>query len=268
MAGKKLPFNPNGAILWMGPSPVDGKPVVAIVTGIKNSSSNRKTGKLWQTWIIRADVSPTEAIKSGEDESICDQCPHRGRLVQRYNRRIRRWVAKMVRTCYVNVGQAPRQVYECFIAGRYLWWGDPRLEIPDSIPGLRIGSYGDPTIVPVEVWDDLVARTNPEVQTGYSHRWRVSPEYRHLCMASADTAEDVVESNAQGWRSFFVAPDGAEVGKGAINCPSDPTRPGTHVSCADCGQCNGSGGKFTRNIFIRPHGPAKAFVTLPVLATA
>lgn len=263
MAGKKLPFNPNGAILWMGPSPVDGKPVVAIVTGLTSGSDNRKTGSMVQTWIIRADVCPTVAIKSGEDVSICDQCPHRGRDVVG-----RRGAVRRVRTCYVNVGQAPRQVFECFRNGRYLMWGDPRLKLAPRYRGVRIGSYGDPTVVPVAVWDDLVATLAPDVQTGYSHRWRVSPEYRHLCMASADSPQDVADATEQGWRSFFVAPDGAEVGKGAINCPSDPTRPGTHVSCADCGQCSGSGGKFTRNIYIRPHGPAKAFVTLPVLATA
>lgn len=263
---RKLSHNPNGAILWIGESPIDGAPVVCIVTGLKNGSGNRKTGAMVQTWIIRADVSPTEAVKTGADVSICDQCPHRGREVKRYNRRTRRFVAKMVRTCYVNVGQAPRQVYECFRAGRYLMWGDPRLKLAPRYHGLRIGSYGDPTIVPLPVWHDLLAVLNPEVQTGYTHRWRVSAEYRHLCMASADTAEDVAEAGESGWRSFFVAPKGADLEHGAINCPSDPTRTGKLVSCADCGQCSGSGGKYRRNIYIRPHGPAKAFVTLPVVA--
>ena len=68
---------PNGYILYRGPSAIDGKPIMVIATGFANKSSNGKTGDMIQTWIIREDIAPNEAIKSGEDESICGQCIHR-----------------------------------------------------------------------------------------------------------------------------------------------------------------------------------------------
>ena len=51
----------NGVILYEGPSLLDGEPIVAILTGLRSSSCNRKTGAMLQTWIMRADVSPAEA---------------------------------------------------------------------------------------------------------------------------------------------------------------------------------------------------------------
>ena len=47
-------------VLYEGPSLLDGEPIVAILTGLRSSSGNRKTGAMLQTWILRADVSPAE----------------------------------------------------------------------------------------------------------------------------------------------------------------------------------------------------------------
>ena len=64
----------NG-IIYNGPSLLDGKPIVAIAT---YSDRNSKTGKVLQTYIIRSDISPLNASKSGEDFSICGDCKFRG----------------------------------------------------------------------------------------------------------------------------------------------------------------------------------------------
>lgn len=100
----------NGAILWEGESAIDGAPIQVIATGLKSASTNTKTGALIQTWILRRDVSPVEAIHSGADRSICGDCPHRGRVENGRNRG---------RSCYVTVFQAPRNVWDTARRGRY-----------------------------------------------------------------------------------------------------------------------------------------------------
>ena len=65
----------NKGIIYKGPSLLDGKPIVAIAT---YSDRNTKTGKVLQTYIIRSDISPLEASKTGEDFSICGDCKLRG----------------------------------------------------------------------------------------------------------------------------------------------------------------------------------------------
>jgi hypothetical protein len=72
----------NGVILYEGPSVIDGAPIVAIATGFKSPSSNDKTGTMIQVWILRADIAPHEAQKTGADESICGDCPMRPLLVK------------------------------------------------------------------------------------------------------------------------------------------------------------------------------------------
>jgi len=93
---------PNGMVIYRGPSQIDGAPIIAIATGLAKGSRNAKTGGgLIQTWIIREDVSPADAVHSGADASVCGACPHRGEIVDRRNKG---------RSCYVNVFQAPQNL--------------------------------------------------------------------------------------------------------------------------------------------------------------
>lgn len=67
-------------IILEGPPPIDGAPIVAILNGATGrSSANRKTGAMAQLWIIRADISPVDAIHTGEDASVCAPSPLVGR---------------------------------------------------------------------------------------------------------------------------------------------------------------------------------------------
>ena len=66
-----------GYIAYEGPSEIDGKPIVVIVNKL-DGSDNAKTGAdLVQTFIIRSDVPPTEALKSGDDEIGRASCRER-----------------------------------------------------------------------------------------------------------------------------------------------------------------------------------------------
>jgi len=247
--------NTNGIVWWSGPSALDGAPIALVVVGLKEST-NRKTGNMVQTYIIRTDMHPMGAVLSGADASICGGCPHRYRVHPDGKRR---------RTCYVNIGKGVAAVYGCLTRGGYLQPDARGMGYLAKAVGrpLRMGSYGDPAAVPLPVWQSLIAFLRPQVRTGYTHQWR-DPRFagfRSLCMASCDSAADVQEAEAAWWRAFHVLPVDAPSPARQVHCPSDPS--GTvHVSCDSCGQCSGSGGRYTRSVWIRAHGPAKRFVRL------
>src|SRR5204863_4664265 len=125
----------NGSIFYRGPSLLDGRPLVAIVTGLRRRSANTKTGNELQTWILRSDVDPLTAIQTGEDYSICGDCALRG-------------IQGVGRECYVTIVQAPNAVYKAFKRRRY-----GKLDL-SRVAGriVRIGSYGDPAAVPADIW--------------------------------------------------------------------------------------------------------------------
>lgn len=59
---------PKSSVIYQGPSLIDGSPIVCIAI---IGSGNVKTGSMIQTYIIRSDISPMEASKSGLDYAIC-----------------------------------------------------------------------------------------------------------------------------------------------------------------------------------------------------
>ena len=68
----------NGTVeAWRGISPQDGAPIVLLVTGLVRPSQNSKTGPMVQTYILRRDMRPIEAVTSGADAAICGSCPFR-----------------------------------------------------------------------------------------------------------------------------------------------------------------------------------------------
>src|SRR4051794_22843892 len=106
--------NTSSAILYQGPSMIDGAPIVAIATGLGKGSTNEKTGAMVQVWIIRSDVDPITASRNGQDVSICGDCPHRGEADPSKETG---WARG--RSCYVNLVQAPGSVFRSFRAGKY-----------------------------------------------------------------------------------------------------------------------------------------------------
>ena len=164
------------AIIYNGPSLLDGKPIVVIAT---YSNRNTKTGKVVQTYILRSDINPLEASKTGEDFSICGSCPMRGEVTTDPKRKI----AKK-RKCYVNLGQGVLIVYKAFLRGVYQE-GDPRTMGRDRF--VRVGTYGDPAAVPSEVWDELLAEC--ETWTAYTHQKPWRPD---IAMQSADSHAEAI----------------------------------------------------------------------------
>jgi hypothetical protein len=236
----------NGAVIWRGPSLLDGAPIVVIATGLgSRASRNEKTGGLIQTWIIREDVSPVDAVNSGADASVCGACPHRGEVIDGRN---------VGRSCYVTVFQAPLNVWKTYKRGGYplVPWQDVAALFAGR--GVRVGSYGDPAAVPVDFW--TVALDRASYWTGYTHQWRTaSVAFARLIMASCDSAEDRADAKAMGYRTFRVTPKGEAPAPREVTCPASEEA-GNKTTCDACRACGGLSAKAKADIVIAIHGAA------------
>lgn len=222
----------KGIILYDGPSQLDGKPIVVLLTGLSRNY-NPKTGDMLQTWILRSDAHPRNISEAKEDSSICGNCPHRHSLGGK---------------CYVNLTHGPSAVYRAYLRGNYT--PVDQVDLPALISGrmIRFGSYGDPAAAPIGIWLELLRYAAGN--TGYTHQWRTCDiRFREFCMASCDSLLDFVEAQAAGWRTFTVgtAPDKAVV------CPASKEA-GRKLTCASCKACCGTGSGRVSHITLQPHG--------------
>lgn len=241
----------NGAVIWTGASMIDRAPIMVIATGLKASSRNAKTGNLIQTWIVRADVNPVAATKTGDDFSICGTCPHRGTVADGKN---------VGRSCYVTVFQAPRNVWETAQRGKYMHLDIDAARQMFAGRNVRLGAYGDPAAVPFAVWEHILA--DAARGTGYTHQWKTcDPRFARYCMASADNAQEGEKARAMGYRTFRVGTPAEKVARGEFLCPASKEA-GQTVNCAQCLACGGLSSPNKASVFIPAHGAAgkvKAF---------
>lgn len=227
----------NGAIIYRGPSMLDGAPIIVVVTGLAKSSRNAKTGDMIQSWIIRDDINPIESARTGQDVSICGMCAHKPSLGN---------------TCYVNLSHAPLTIFKSAHRGIY-----PTVTDLNDIATLgvdrvvRLGSYGDPAAVPVAVWDALTTRAS--AWTGYTHQWRNAPHLIALCMASADSVAEAVMAKSMGWRTFRVRTATEAVMDKEFICPASKEA-GNKTDCASCKACMGTSAKAKASPVIIAHG--------------
>jgi len=221
----------------------DGANIVVIVTGLETASANAKTGSMLQTWILSADDAPNALVREGRDSSVCGDCAY-----------------KSGNGCYVRTGEAPLSVYRAFGRGSYQSIAGDLAAIAatgaDRV--VRIGSYGDPAAVPVEIWEALASRS--QAHTGYTHAWRrlADRRWRGLLMASCDLPADRVTASLMGWRTFRVSDDvDAARQAGEMTCPAS-AEAGKVRTCADCHACDGTRGDgLTRkDVTIQLHGSA------------
>lgn len=244
----------RNAVIYSGPSLIDGAPIVVIAI---LKTGNSKTGQMIQTHIIRADMHPLDASKTGADASICGACIHRGTPTNDPARK-----QATGRTCYVNLGQGPTQVFKAYRAGKY-----PQVTDPASIAALghgrmiRLGTYGDPAAVPAGVWDALLSRSAGH--TAYTHQHdRNDPSTYRRMMYSADSAADAQQAHAKGYRTFRVIPVSAWQAEGKKTLmPSETLCPasaeaGKRATCDKCRLCAGSDTR-ARNIAIVAHGTSR-----------
>lgn len=212
-----------GHIIYEGPSKIDGKPIVVILI---EESKNKKTGNIAQTYILRSDIPPIEAAKTGEDRSICGDCMHR---------------PVNNNSCYVTLFHGPRVIYNAYQRGVY---NQKQPEAAGSGYIIRLGSYGDPSAVPTYIWDQLLSKALGN--TGYTHQAFKTSAVQHLCQASADTEEQAKELQARGWKTFRVKTEDQPLLPKEIMCLNTTLG----KSCKDCKVCDGQ----TANVAINVHG--------------
>ena len=284
--------NRRGLIIYRGPSPIDGAP---IMVALQWSSGNSKTGKVRQTYILREDVNPSQSMKRGLDLSICGHCPHRpdaetgerscyvdNRSLagvwasihslpimcdekdangKKTGRRIESTRKRDKAKDYIELAEAAAMLgVDKWAALRLLGDGEE----------IRLGTYGDPAMVPARVWRNLLL--SADWSAGYTHQWRYAwaAEHRAFCMASCDSAADVVEAAAGGWRTFAVIPGDGEhrahaaalrevTGQTAALCPASKEA-GERVQCITCPiKCDGANdGRKVAHVVIPAHGPITA----------
>ncbi len=231
-------------IIYEGPSLIDGSPIVAIA---QVKSGNRKTGDMVQTWILRSDIDPITASRTGADTAICGDCPHKGKPSDKATG----WAKD--RTCYVNLLFAPNGVYKAYKRGAY-----QVARVHDDIAaiakgkGCRLGSYGDPAAVPSYIWESLTRYA--EFVTAYTHN-PVNP-MPHKIMTSADNAAQAESAWDKGERTFRVVSDLAQLIKGKeVLCPASDEA-GNRATCASCKLCGGNSIK-AKSVAIVAHGSSK-----------
>jgi len=184
------------------------------------NSNNRKTGAMVQTWIMNKD-----SLEGGG----CTDCTS-------------------LELCYVFQGK--KSIQKKLARGGYI-----DVDINLSKKRVRVGSYGDPTVFPLSVWQDLGIKKH----TGYTHFWRLPhvQEYKKFLMASVETLESYHLAKQLGWKVFYnmldvhlglVSIEQVKQETNILECPNT-----THeISCYDCLLCDPK--KGGKDIFINPHG--------------
>ena len=228
-------------IIYDGPSLIDGQPIVAIA---QVKSGNRKTGDMVQTWILRSDIDPITASRTGADISICGDCPHKGKPSDKETG----WAKD--RSCYVNLLFAPNGVFKAYKRGSYpIAKGHEAIRAIGLGLGVRLGSYGDPQAVPEYIWRSLTSAA--EFVTAYTHGANTMPD---MIMTSADNATQAESAWDRGERTFRVISALDKLMKGKeVLCPAS-YEAGNKATCASCKLCGGNSVK-AKSIAIVSHGP-------------
>lgn len=232
-----------GFVFYDGPSLIDGSPIIGIAV---LKSENVKTGDMVQTFIIRSDMTPLDAKRTGADAAICGDCVHRPEIGSDGEYR--------EGSCYVDVSKSVMSVFYAWLRGSY-----PMMTISQAARLLRgrvvrLGAYGDPAAIPARAWRGLISLADGH--TGYSHQWRL-PRFqslRDIVMASADTGPERDVARAMGWRTFRVRSENEPLAAREVVCPASDEG-GNRRQCITCKACDGaSRGAGQASIAIVVHG--------------
>jgi hypothetical protein len=224
----------NSYVVWEGASLIDGSPIVLILTGFVFPSINKKTGsQMIQSWILQQEFTPTHAAKEGFDIGICGTCPMK---------------MSEIGSCYVNL-LGVNKVYHKYKSRGYQQLSHNEIEVLKRYRyPIRLGSYGDPTAVPLEVWETIIFASGK--YTGYTHNWRKTNSFwKQYLMASVHSISEAKEAQNLGWRTFrIIAPD-APLSDNEVLCRNTED---DSIQCDRCLLCDGTSSK--PNIADKVHG--------------
>ena len=98
---------------------------------------------------------------------------------------------------------------------------------------IRFGTYGEPTLLPVNLVGDMVKVSKSH--SGYSHQWIKKPEFASYFMASTHSEGQAKQAEKLGFRSFIATDKPLN---GAVVCPASKEA-GFKSTCEKCGLCSG-----------------------------
>jgi hypothetical protein len=240
-------------VIYQGPSLIDGAPIVVLA---QSNSTNRKTGDMVQTYILRADIDPITASRTGKDSAICGTCPHMGTPNLKSDKG-----QAIGRTCYVTLAHGPLGKYKAFKRGAYgNAFGHDNIRAIGLGRMVRLGTYGDPSAVPNYIWESLISAA--QGWTAYTHG-TTNPMPEKI-MTSVESVTQADAAWNRGERTFRVISDIAAIVKGKeILCPASEEA-GKRTTCESCKLCAGASVKG-KSVAIVAHGTskraAKALVT-------
>lgn len=243
---------PKSFVFYRGPSVLDGAPIIG--TAVASRSRNEKTGAMVQTFIMRADMGPSMAVKIGADASICGACPHTGKHDAAGN------LIPKTRTCYVVLHHAPRSVHEAFTRGVYDDLTTDLDAAAERIRGraVRLGTYGDPAAVPLAVWTAMLAHADG--LTGYTHQWRATrrsllTSWRHA------TATRIAPKPAR-WASGRSASPARRAGRKQLvrHCARQAPKPGRKPAASPVKPAADTAPGPRADIVIPAHGNGKKLI--------
>ncbi len=206
-----------------------------VLTCLVNASKNDKTGDMIQSYLISKDLLNADTVHFG---SKCTTCP-------------------MITKCYVNKdklsvrGALRRLTNNESTSYKDVSFNEALKHIERSDKGLRLGTYGDPSILPLSDIEMLVKAAR--FHTGYTHYWDSIPtQYSKFLMASCENEEQELFAKSLGYRAFRVLlkdQNQHKVNKGTIECLNV-----THgLTCAKCKLCDGNNKGSKKSIYIHEH---------------
>ena len=254
-----LAGNAPGAVLYRGPSALNGAPIVCVATGFSGARNEKTGADMVQVYILAdtgAAVSPAAAARSGADSAACGACPLRGSFDPITGGR-----EAGTRACYVNLGQGPHQVHRAMHAGRYVDLTTAHRATVSRLfagRGVRLGSYGDAAALPAGLVRAIMRRA--AYGTGYTHSPEAAPHLAMYAMASAHTPAHAETLQRAGWRTFRVAPAGDTARmRGEILCPASKEA-GHKLQCQDCRACDGHRTGRKAHVMIPAHAGARTII--------
>ena len=126
---------------------------------------------------------------------------------------------------------------------------------------VRLGTYGDPSVIPSMVWDSLTMHAKGSV--GYTHQLeQANADVRtDQCMISADSLSEAQRAWDKGMRTFRVVKDINEIQSNEIQCPATIKTLTKKVTCETCMLCDPKA-KTTKSIALTVHGSGQKYFTL------
>ena len=230
--GRKGRKGMSSLVVWRGPSRFDGAPIMVTLVPV---SDNAKTGNMSQVFVLRQDVVPFGAAKSGLDYSVCGKC------------RLR---PEDIGGCYVQTVKFRAhwdKVSKQAVAT------PAEVQVAIGLRPVRLGAYGDMAAVPPEVTNGLVAMARGRV-TNYTHGHLTLgfdgvEHMRRYTMLSVETLAEAERAWQRGWRTYRMLAPGEGPAQGEIMCPYVVTQ----EQCYDCLRCGGHGNRGP-SIVIPLHG--------------